>query len=112
MHKRAVAVPQNKTDILWLCLLLGGLGSLAGVAALLRSGNRLERRTFWAALLNSGMFALAMGALIFHQFGADQWLLATAVSVLSGLGGHALIDFTLGAIKLSLKHKFGDDNGK
>ena len=108
MRQRVEKEPVN-IDLLWQCLLMGGLGSLAGLAALLRSSGKLDRRSFWASLLNSGMFSLAMAAMVFHHFGSEKWLLAIVVSALSGLGGHALIDFALGAIKLALQNKLGGD---
>ena len=97
-------------DILWQCLLLGGLGSIAGLAALLRAkGELLTKRAFFAALLNSGLFAIGMGIYVVHQLGSQNLPIAIALSILAGLGGSALIDFLIGALKIFVTKKLGDD---
>ena len=80
---------------LWLLVILGPLGSLAGCAALLRSGNDLDRRTFCSAIINSGLMAVIICAFIFWHYGTSNIWLPIALSLLSGLGGIDLINFTL-----------------
>tara|TARA_Y100000593_G_scaffold6755_1_gene12822 strand:- start:954 stop:1289 length:336 start_codon:yes stop_codon:yes gene_type:complete len=102
--------PNNdEMDILWQCLIYGGAGSIAGVAALLRTNEPLDRRAFWAAVLNSGMFSIAAGIGIVWNYGEQHFLLAVTLSILSGLGGNALIDFMFGLAKLYFKKKLRHD---
>ena len=101
----------EEMDILWQCLIYGGAGSIAGVAALLRTGDPLDRRAFWAAVLNSGMFSIAAGFGIVWHYGGQHFLLAVTLSILSGLGGNALIDFAFGMAKLYFKKKLRNENG-
>jgi hypothetical protein len=102
-------------DTLWACVISGGLGSLAGVAALLRSNrsDELSRKDFWTAILNSGLFSMAIGAFIVWKLGTDETLLAIVLSILSGLGGNALVDFSLGMFKMwARKQVDGNDKKK
>jgi len=94
----------SKTEIyiLWQCLIAGGLGSLAGVAALLRSKEELGRRAFWAAALNSGLFSSCIASVLIWNIGSEHLLLAVAISILSGLGGYSLLDFTIGAARIAI----------
>jgi hypothetical protein len=82
-------------DPLWLLVILGPIGSIAGVAALLRSQSKLDRRAFFAALLNSGLLAVVVACGLFHYYGTQVVWLVISVSILSGLGGIALLDFIL-----------------
>ncbi len=107
---RTPVVDKPDVDILWQCLLTGGLGSIAGLGALLRNPGELDRRSFLAAIINSGLFSLAAACLIFWKFGTNQVPLAIAVSIMTGLGGHSLLDFALGAIRLALTQKLRTDD--
>jgi len=102
----------EEMDILWHCLIYGGLGSMAGVAALLRTNEPLDRRAFWAACLNSGLFSIAAGIGIIWNYGQQHFLLAVTLSILSGLGGNALIDFAFGLARLYFKKRLHDDDKK
>ena len=99
-------------DPLHLLLILGPIGSLAGCAALLRSGQELSKRTFWTAVLNSGLLAVAIAAGMFWHFGTEETWLTISVSIFAGLGGTAVIDFFLALGLRWAKKKFGDtDSG-
>jgi len=80
---------------LWLLVILGPLGSLAGCAALLRTGKDLDKRSFFSSILNSGLMAVVICAFIFYYYGTSNVWLPIALSILSGLGGIDLINFTL-----------------
>lgn len=86
-------------DPLWLLLILGPIGSLAGVAALLRSGQKLDKRAFFSAVLNSALFAIVVAVGIYHYFGTDKIWLVIGLSILSGLGGVTLLDFSLSLLR-------------
>ena len=101
---------RDDIDLFWRCLITGGLGSLAGVAALLRSGQPLSRRAFWTALLNSGLFSLSIGSYVLWKMGEENFLFAVVLSVLAGLGGNALIDFALGVMRTMLQKRFEDND--
>jgi len=97
-------------DPLYLLLLLAPLGSLAGCAALLRSGQELSKRAFWTAILNSGLMATAIASGMFWHFGTEEAWLTISVSIFAGLGGTAVIDFMLALLISWVKNKTG--NGK
>lgn len=86
-------------DPLWLLLICGPLGSLAGYAALLRSGQPLDKRAFIASILNSGLLAIAIAVGVFQYLGTQNPWLVILLSILSGLGGMAMIDFALALFK-------------
>ena len=82
---------------LWLLWLLP-LGSLAGCAALLRSGQPLNWRSFATAVLNSGLFAVAIAYYMLWHFGPEELPLIVSVSIFAGLGGNTVVDFLLVAV--------------
>jgi len=90
---------QTSLDILWQCITMGGLGSVASIGALLRSPEELTRRKFWAAVINSGLFSAAIGMVTLWKIGSDHLLLAMTLSILSGLGGYSILDIVLGTVK-------------
>ena len=109
-QSRTMSKPQ--IDPLWLLLILGPLGSLAGCAALLRSGQELTRRAFWTAILNSGIFSLGVATLMLWRFGTEEIWLTCSVSIFAGLGGNAAIDFALAALMQYARDKtIGDQDG-
>jgi len=102
----------NNQDIFWQCVLMGGLGSVASVGALLRSPEELSRRKFWSAAINSGLFSVAIGMGTIWKIGNEHLLLAMTLSILSGLGGYSLLDIVLGTIRtliISNASKYRDD---
>ena len=101
---------QEGIDPLFLLLMLAPIGSLAGCAALLRSGQALSKRAFWTAILNSGLMATAIASGMFWHFGTDEAWLVISVSIFAGLGGTAAIDFMLALLISWVKNKTG--NGK
>ena len=101
-------------DIFWQCIVMGGLGSIASIGALLRSPEELTRRKFWAAAINSGLFSAAIGMVTLWKIGSDHLLLAMTLSILSGLGGYSILDIVLGSIRMVIisrtrKYKKEDD---
>jgi hypothetical protein len=79
----------------WLLLVIFPTSSLAGLAALLRSGQKLNRRAVLSSLLNSGLFGVSVGAIMIHRYGMDSSHVILGISILAGLGGNALLDFSL-----------------
>jgi hypothetical protein len=77
--------------------------SLAGLANLVRSNRPLTPRLVIAALLNAGLFGVAIGAVLRHKYGADYDLMTLGIAILAGLGGNALLDFTVEMFKHLLK---------
>lgn len=113
MHNSSV-MDRDDIDILWVCLITGGLGSLGGLAAHLRMGGEVTRRAFATAMLNSGLFSLSIGCFVVWKMGFDDLILAIVVSVLAGLGGSALLDFVIGMFKVWVRQKVesdGNDKG-
>lgn len=94
---------QEDIDPLLLLILMGPIGSIAGVASLLRSGNELNKRAFATAFLNSGLIATASSATAFGYFGECEIWVSVAAGIVAGLGGGKLIDvvisIALGATK-------------
>jgi len=109
MISRENTMPWAKehADVLWLCLITGSIGSIAGVAALLRSSGELDRRAFWASILNSGMFSTGISAFTIWHMGSEHMLLAISLSILAGLGGNDLLVFSLGVLRLIIKGRSG-----
>lgn len=81
-----------------------GLSSFAGLAALLRSGQPLSKRLIASAILNSGLFGLAVAMIWRELYGETRypWFML-GVSLLAGLGGNSLLDFAIQAIQSGLK---------
>jgi len=73
------------------------ISSMAGLAALLRSGRDLNWRAVLTAILYSGTFGLIYGLVWFNYFdGVDQnFFFLIGTSGLVGLGGVSLIDFVV-----------------
>ena len=92
-----------KIHPLWLLAILGPLGSLAGCAALLRSGKELDKRSFCSVILNSGMMAIVICTFVFWHYGTESVWLPIALSVLAGLGGIDLINFSLALLMKVMK---------
>ncbi len=86
-------------NTLWMLLAIFPTCSFAGLAALLRTEQPITRRAIVAAALNSGLFGVAVAAAMIHRFGSEGIYLILSVSVLSGLGGNAAIDFAVEGIK-------------
>lgn len=82
-------------NVKWWMVLLGlaPLCSFAGLAALLRSRQKPTYRAIASAMLNSGLFGVAIGAGMLWKFGTESFLLIIFVSTLAGLGGNAALDF-------------------
>ena len=99
---------QNNTDW-WVLLMLFPVTSLCGLASLVRSGEPLSKRAIWSVILNSGLFGMGVAACLIHQFGSESLMLIFGVSVLSGLGGNAAIEFFLETAKAIIRNKSGAD---
>lgn len=85
------------------------LTSVAGLAQLLRSGRPITKREVASVTLNSGLFGVSVAALLIHKFGVELWPLIVGISLLSGLGGNAMIDLALAALKRIVRDKIGTD---
>lgn len=77
--------------------------SLAGLAALLRSRQRLTYRTVASAMLNSGILGVGAGCLHVHYYGQQSLLMTVGLSILGGLGGNAMLDFAIETLKNYIK---------
>lgn len=93
-------------DPKWLLLLaIFPACSFAGLAALLRSKQKLSKRNILSAVLNSGLFGVVVAAVMLHQYGLDSLYLTIGVSILSGLGGNTALDFGFEVVKYVSEHK-------
>lgn len=92
----------NRLDLVRLFLAIFGISSLAGLAALLRSGRDLTLRSVASSLLNSGLLGTAIGMFWYHYYPANI-VFVFVVSILAGLGGMSLLDFLLMVIRKGLK---------
>lgn len=90
-----------------------GLSSLAGLAALLRSGHELTWRAVVSSMLNSGMLGLVIGLTWYKYYGADDASVyfVLGVSTLAGLGGVSLVDFFVQLLKKYTSSWVGKQNG-
>lgn len=97
----------NKYDPYLQFLATFSVSSFAGLAALLRSGEKLNFRVVASAMLNSGF----LGLVIFMCWGGggaagNIWALM-GISILAGLGGNTAIDFALSLFKSIVQAKYG-----
>lgn len=90
---------QDKLTPLEVFISCFSISSLAGAAALLRSGKALTWRAVTAAILYSGIFGLVIGLLWYNYFGGQNNVyFLIGVSGLAGLGGTSLLDFAVQGI--------------
>lgn len=85
--------------ILGITFLLGGL---AGLAALLRSPDRLTRRAICSAILNSSLLSMGSAAMWWWYAPESNFILLMAVSILIGLGGNT----SVGIVTAMFQKKF------
>ena len=85
--------------ILGVTFLLGGL---AGLAALLRSPDKLTRRAVCSAILNSSLLSMGSAALWWWKSPDSNFILLMAVSILIGLGGNT----SVGIVTAMFQKKF------
>lgn len=96
-------VVQHDEFYVWKFIIgLGVAGAAAGVAALLRSKEDITRRAILSAILNSGLFAAAVGLLMWGYYQGEHPELIAGVSLMAGLGGDAIIRSTLKGAKSAL----------
>lgn len=88
-----------------------GVSACAGLAALLRSGNRLSKVAILSSLLNSGLLGLGISLLWYVKFADDPYFLV-GVCVLAGLGGMTTVDFVLRAIRRGLSLRMGENEAE
>jgi len=85
------------------------VSALAGLAALLRSTNKLTVLAVISAILNSGLMGLGISLLWYTKF-QDNIYFLIGICVLAGLGGMTTVDFVLTAIrKGGFSIKVGND---
>jgi hypothetical protein len=77
------------------------LSSLGGLAALLRAGKvrSLTKRLVISAILNSGLFGLIVGLLLWDSYKDKNMALLIGVSALAGFGGSTLIEFAFQVLR-------------
>ncbi len=79
--------------------IMGALGALGGLAALLRSSARLTIRSILSASLNSALLAVIIGALWWSRYGTANIYFLVGVATLAGFGGTASIQIALSVIR-------------
>jgi len=99
----------NEKLILFLIAVLGA-SSLAGLAALLRSGKELTSRDIFSSLLNSGIMGAGVFAVWWSYGGESNPILAAGVCTLAGLGGTATVEFVAASAKRVIDRIFGGEN--
>lgn len=75
-----------------------GVSALGGLAALLRSPQKLTRKSVATYTLNTGAVGLAIALIWYTQF-RDNLPLLVGLCVVAGLSGMASVDFLLEAAK-------------
>lgn len=85
---------------MWLLAVAGA--SFAGLAALLKSGEKITLRAFAAASLNSGVAGSVIFFLGYGRF-ADDTTFLVGVSILGGVGGATTLSFGLELAKTVLR---------
>ncbi len=99
-------------------VLFGGVffvASVGGLAALLRSGQELNKRLVLSALLNSGIVGIIVATGLWRRYGAEDPALLFCVSVLAGFGGATSIDLIFQVAKKWIDRWFrlsGDQDNK
>jgi FtsH-binding integral membrane protein len=78
------------------------IASFGGLAALLRSKQRLSPRAVVAAIIYSGISGLIVFLLLCNYCGAENVHLLLGVSGLAGIGNVTVIDFLIQAAKSGL----------
>ena len=89
----------------------GGIASLAGLAALLRSGKPLTTRAVVSAVLNSGIMGFVIAALWYSYFQGNTYFLI-GLSALAGLGGTTLVDFCIQILKTVIAKQYANGSTK
>ena len=91
------------------------IASFGGLAALLRSKQKLSTRAVAAAIIYSGISGLIVFLLLCNYCGAENVYLLLGVSGLAGIGNVTVIDFLIQAAKSGLNIHIStskeDDNG-
>ncbi len=75
-----------------------GVSGLGGLAALLRSSQKVTRKSVATYTLNTGAVGLAIALIWYTQF-RDNLQLLVGLCVVAGLSGMASVDFLLEATK-------------
>jgi hypothetical protein len=91
---------EDKLTPLQIFLSCFSIASLAGLAALLRSGQVLSWRMVFSAFMYSGIFGLTWSLICYRWFGGSAVNLYFLVGSagLIGLGGASLLDFVVAVI--------------
>lgn len=100
------------TEDHYLLAALFPICSLGGLASALRSGHQPSKLEIASATLNSGLFGVAVAAILLDHFAWEQWRLIFGVAVLAGLGGNALLVFCLSLLQSTISavaRKTNDD---
>lgn len=82
-----------------------GLGSLAGLAYLLRSGKELTRTAIASAMINSGLTSLAIAFLWFNYYREqNNTYFLLGICTLAGLGGASVTDLLVTLFKKNINN--------
>lgn len=69
--------------------------SLSGLAALLRSGQKITLRNILSALLCTAMLGVAIGLIWYQAYPGTNVTFLIGISALAGLGGGSVVDFVV-----------------
>ena len=107
-----VVAVDDKLDPIKAFLAVFSISSFAGLAALLRSGRKLDARAVASSMLNSGLLGLGIGFLWWKYYSGEQnvWFLF-GVSLLAGLGGTTMVDFAVQVMRGRLTDMLGGRSG-
>lgn len=75
-----------------------GISSVAGLAALMRSGKEMTWRAMGSAALNAGILGVSVAMIWVHLYGIEHIWFVAGISLLAGLGGTALMDFAFQSV--------------
>jgi hypothetical protein len=92
---------QEKLNPLGVFVSAFAISSFAGLAALLRAGEQVTKKSVFSAMLNSGILGVII-ALLWYASYKDNVHFLIGVCALAGLGGNTLIDFALSLLKSKL----------
>lgn len=89
---------QEKYNPITVLLCAFGISSLAGLAALLRAGSKVNGIAVFSAMLNSGLLGLTMALLWYQKYQENTYFLI-GLCILAGLGGATAVDFVVTVFK-------------
>lgn len=97
----------EEVDPLLMLLVLGGMGALAGYAALLRSNATLDTRSWLSAVLNSFFLSIAAGSACYAKYGTENKWLTIVLVLVAAMGGNKFILLAVALLEKWVKRIFG-----